>query len=360
MSEFQWKDILAVLGARVDLTTEQSVWAMQTLMSGTATDAQISAFVFGLKVKGETATEISGLVTAMLNNAVLVPVGRVSVDVVGTGGDGANTVNISTMSAIVVAGAGIPVLKHGNRAASSKSGTADVLEALGVEISIAPEHVATCLVDAGIAFCFAPNHHPAMRYAGPVRKELAIPTVFNVLGPLANPGQPPAALLGCADIRMAPVLAQVQLERGLQSIIVRSDEGLDELSTSSTSQAWDTTSGYLRHEVIDPQALGLQVSTLEQLRGADASQNAQVVRDLLAGSNEGDLAVIREVVALNAAAAMVAFDAANGDSRFGEVTATLNSRIRNALPLAFKSIDDGGAQKALARWIRVTQELIKL
>lgn len=360
MSQFQWRDILAVLGARVDLTAEQSTWAMQTLMSGTATDAQIAAFVFGLKVKGETATEISGLVTAMLDHAIRVPLGRVAVDVVGTGGDGANTVNVSTMSAIVVAGAGIPVLKHGNRAASSKSGTADVLEALGVEISIAPEHVATCLVDAGIAFCFAPNHHPAMRYASAVRKELRIPTVFNVLGPLANPGQPPAALLGCADIRMAPVLAQVQIERGLQSIVVRSDEGLDELSTSATSQAWDTTSGYLRHEVIDPKELGLRASTLAQLSGGDATQNAQVVRDLFAGSNEGNLSAIREVVALNAATAIVAFDAANGDARFGEVSATLTSRIRNALPLAFKSIDDGGAQKALSRWIKVTQEFAKL
>lgn len=356
MSLINWKDILSLLGAQTDLTIDQAKWAMQTLMSGTATDAQIAAFVFGLKVKGETADEVSGLVTAMLENSVRVPLGRIAVDVVGTGGDGANTVNVSTMAALVVAGAGIPVLKHGNRAASSKSGTADVLEALGVAISIAPEHVSTCLVDAGIAFCFAPSHHPAMRYAGPVRKELGIPTVFNVLGPLANPGQPQAALLGCADIRMAPVLAQVQLERGLHSIIVRSDEGLDEMSTSATSQAWDTTSGFLRHEVIDPKVLGLQPSNLEQLRGAEASQNAQVVRDLLAGSIEGDLAVIREVVALNAAAAIVAYDAANGDKRFGEVSATLTSRIRKALPMAFKSIDEGGAQKALSRWVKVTQE----
>ena len=360
MSEIQWKEVLAVLSARLDLTADQAKWAMQTLMSGTATDAQIAAFIFGLKVKGETATEILGLVTAMLDNAVRVPLGRIAVDVVGTGGDGANTVNVSTMAALVVAGAGIPVLKHGNRAASSKSGTADVLEELGVAISIAPEHVATCLVDAGIAFCFAPNHHPAMRYAGAVRKELGIPTVFNVMGPLANPGQPAAALLGCADIRMAPILAQVQLDRGLKSIIVRSDEGLDELSTSATSQAWDTTSGYLRHEVIDSTVLGLQASTLGQLRGGDATENAQVIRDLFAGSTQGNLSVIRDVVALNAAAAIVAYDSANGDARFGEVSTTLSSRIRNALPLALKSIDEGGAEKALARWVNVTQQFSKV
>jgi anthranilate phosphoribosyltransferase len=357
MTELSWKHILGQLSAGVDLKSEQAAWAMNTLMSGTSTDAQIAAFVMGLKVKGETAVEVGGLVEAMLANAVHVQLDSTAVDVVGTGGDGAHTVNISTMSALVVAGTGAPVLKHGNRAISSKSGTADVLEALGVAVSMPADKVATCLADAGIAFCFAPNHHPAMRYAATVRKELGIPTVFNVLGPLANPGQPAAALLGCADARFAPVLAQVQLDRGLKSIVVRSDEGLDELSTSATSQVWDVTSGQMRHEVLNPSALGLQASTAADLRGGEAAENAQVVRDLLQGSRAGRLTIVREVVALNAAAALVAFDAATGAQKFGPVQSKFVDRVASALPVAFASIDTGAAWDVLSNWGSVSTAL---
>jgi anthranilate phosphoribosyltransferase len=357
MTDYTWKHILGQLAQGVDLHAVEATWAMNALMSGTSTDAQIAAFVMGLKVKGETATEVGGLVEAMLANAIAVPLNQVAVDVVGTGGDGAHTVNISTMSALVVAGTGAPVLKHGNRAISSKSGTADVLEALGVAVSMPAQHVATCLADAGIAFCFAPNHHPAMRYAGTTRKELGIPTVFNVLGPLANPGQPAAALLGCADARFAPVLAQVQLNRGLKSIVVRSDEGLDELSTSSTSQVWDVTAGVLRHEILDPAKLGLEPSTAADLRGGEALENAQVVRDLLQGSREGRLAVVRDVVALNSAAALVAFDAASGSERFGSVQRTVRDRVANALPVAYESIDTGAAWDVLVNWAGVSTAL---
>jgi len=357
MTEFTWKHILGQLAQGVDLHSDEAASAMNALMSGTSTDAQIAAFAMGLKVKGETAEEVCGLVEAMLANAVHVPLDRVAVDVVGTGGDGAHTVNISTMSSLVVAGTGAPVLKHGNRAVSSKSGTADVLEALGVAVTMPAEYVATCLADAGIAFCFAPNHHPAMRYAATVRKELGIPTVFNVLGPLANPGQPAAALLGCADPRFAPVLAQVQLSRGLKSVVVRSDEGLDELSTSSTSQVWDVTAGVLRHEVLDPAQLGLQPSTAADLRGGDAQENAQVVKDLLQGSREGRLSIVRDVVALNSAGALVAFDAATGAERFGSVDASFIERVSCALPVAYESIDSGSAWKVLEKWASVSSAL---
>jgi len=356
MAEYSWKEILTLLAARADLSADHTEWAMNALMSGTATDAQIASFVMGLKVKGETAQEVGGLVSAMLEHAVRVPLERSAVDVVGTGGDGAHTVNVSTMSAIVVAGTGVPVLKHGNRAVSSKCGTADVLEELGVRVSMPADRVATCLADAGIAFCFAPNHHPAMRYAAQVRKELAIPTVFNVLGPLANPGQPAAALLGCADARFAPVLAEVQLNRGLKSLIVRSDEGLDELSTSSTSQVWDVTSTGIRHEVLDPVELGLTASTPEDLRGGDAQENAQVVRDLLQGSRDGRLAIVRQVVALNAAAALVAYDAIS-EHRFGSHDTTVLERISQALPVAFDAIDGGAAWAVLTRWVEVSADL---
>ena len=353
--EFTWKELLAQISRGEDLNFEQARGAMNTLMSGTATDAQIAAFIMGLRVKGETAIEVQGLVDAMLANAVRVDLDRLAVDVVGTGGDGAHTVNISTMAALTVAGAGAPVLKHGNRAISSKSGTADVLEQLGVAIDMPPTLVASCVADAGIAFCFAPSHHPAMRHAGAVRKELGVPTVFNVLGPLANPGQPAAALIGCADARMAPILAEVQRSRGLQSIVVRSDEGLDELSTSSPSQVWDVTDGSVQHSVLDPASLGLAPATIEHLRGGDPAFNADVIRAIVSGRSDSNFAYIRDVVALNAAGALVAYDAAGGLAHFGDVSEPIASRIAKALPVAYQSLDSGAAATVLNVLISVSQ-----
>lgn len=355
MSQFSWKEILGALVASQDLTFDQAYWAMNEMMSGTATDSQIAGLAVGLRVKGESVAEVSGMVKAMLANAIEVNLDRIAVDVVGTGGDGAHTVNISTMAAITVAGAGIPVLKHGNRAISSKAGTADVLEALGVAINMPTALLSSCVADAGIAFCFAPAHHPAMKYAGAVRKELGIPTVFNVLGPLSNPGQPEASLLGCADLRLAPVLAQVQLERGFKSIVVRSLDGLDEFSTSAATQVWDVTSGELREETITPQSLGLLPTTIAELRGGDAKFNAQVVLDILSGRSDGNYRAIRDVVALNAAATMVAYDAAKGAQRFGNVMESVAARIQSALPTAYSSIDSGAASSQLEVWASVSQ-----
>jgi anthranilate phosphoribosyltransferase len=355
LNTFTWKEILGALVSSEDLSFDQAYWAMNEMMSGTATDAQLAGLAVGLRVKGESALEVSGMVKAMLANAVEVNLDRIAVDVVGTGGDGAHTVNISTMAAITVAGAGIPVLKHGNRAISSQAGTADVLEALGVAITMPPSLLSSCVADAGIAFCFAPAHHPAMKYAGAVRKELGIPTVFNVLGPLSNPGQPEASLLGCADLRLAPVLAQVQLERGFKSIVVRSVDGLDELSTSAVTQVWDVTSGELREEKLTPEQFGLKPAAIEELRGGDAKFNAQVVLDILSGRSDGNLHAIRDVVALNAAATMVAYDAAKGAGRFGSVTDSVASRIKLALPVAYSSIDTGAAGSQLDVWISVSQ-----
>jgi anthranilate phosphoribosyltransferase len=355
MSQFSWKEILGALVASQDLTFDQAYWAMNEMMSGTATDSQIAGLAVGLRVKGESVAEVSGMVKAMLANAIEVNLDRIAVDVVGTGGDGAHTVNISTMAAITVAGAGIPVLKHGNRAISSKAGTADVLEALGVAINMPTSLLSSCVADAGIAFCFAPAHHPAMKYAGAVRKELGIPTVFNVLGPLSNPGQPEASLLGCADLRLAPVLAQVQLERGFKSIVVRSLDGLDEFSTSAATQVWDVTSGELREETITPQSLGLLPATIAELRGGDAKFNAQVVLDILSGRSDGNYRAIRDVVALNAAATMVAYDAAKGAQRFGNVMDSVAARIQSALPTAYSSIDSGAASSQLEVWASVSQ-----
>lgn len=350
-----WKEVLGTLVSGNDLSFDQAFWAMNEIMSGTATDSQLAGLVIGMRVKGETSQEVSGMVKAMLANAVEVNLDRIAVDVVGTGGDGAHTVNISTMAALTVAGAGIPVLKHGNRAISSKAGTADVLEALGVAINMPTTLLSSCVAEAGIAFCFAPAHHPAMKYAANVRKELGVPTVFNVLGPLSNPGQPEAALLGCADVRLAPVLAQVQLERGMKSIIVRSTDGIDELSTSAPTQIWDVTSGTLRESLLNPSELGLTPATLDQLRGGDAQFNAQVVREILAGRSDGNFAAIRDVVALNAAATMVAYDAAKGAKRFGETSDSIVERIKCALPVAYSSLDSGAAKSLLDVWVSISQ-----
>lgn len=357
MSDVTWKHILATVTQGRTLTTSEAAWAMQSMMSGEATDVQIAAFVSALHARGETAEEIRGLVDVMVEKAIQVPHERVAVDVVGTGGDLAHTVNISTMSALVVAGAGAPVLKHGNRAISSKTGTADVLEALGVAMPVPTEFVGTCLADAGIAFCFAPAHHSALKYAANVRKELAVPTVFNVLGPLANPGQPQAALLGCADAKLAPVLAQVQADRGKQSIVVRGDDGLDEITTATTTQVWDVTNGTVRHSVLDPVELGLVQATPEQLRGGEAAFNAQVVRDILNARRDGNYAAIRDVVAVNSAATLVAYDAATGEEKYGSVELPIATRIASALAAAYESIDAGNAMTALNLWISVSQRL---
>ena len=350
-----WKVILGLLSQGLDLTEDQASWAMEDLMSGNATDAQIAAFAMGLRVKGESPVEVTGLVNTMMKHAIRVNLDRHAVDVVGTGGDGANTVNISTMAALIVAGAGFPVLKHGNRAVSSRSGTADVLEALGVAIDMPPVLVSSAVAEAGIGFCMAPAHHPAMRYVANVRKELAVPTIFNVLGPLANPGQPQAALIGVADEKLAPTLAQVQLNRGKSSIIVRGEDGLDEITTAAKTKAWDVTSGSIREELLDPQSFSIKPAKPEQLRGGDAKYNAQIVRAILAGKTDGDLQAIRDVVALNAAATLVAFDSGAGRFQFGLATDTLTRRISKALPLAYGSIDSGAAESVLDVWISVSQ-----
>ena len=311
----------------------------------------------GLRVKGETAVEIEGMVTAILDNASLVSLDRTAVDVVGTGGDGAHTVNISTMAALVVAGAGAPVLKHGNRAISSRSGTADVLESLGVAITMPPKLVSSCVADAGIAFCFAPAHHPGFRHAGAVRKELGVPTIFNALGPLCNPGQPAAALIGCADLRLAPILAQVQADRGFKAIVVRSESGLDEMTTSGITNVWDATTPNVRAINFDASQLGLVAASLDDLRGGDANENAQVVRDVLAGRRDGRYAAIRDVVALNAAAALIAYDSARPQNRYGNPSEGFETRIVRALSDAYQSIDSGSATASLTVLMSVSQRL---
>ena len=339
-----WPTLLTRLIAGVDLGAEDTAWAMDQVMSGAATPAQVAGFVVALRAKGETAAELGGLATAMLAHARPVPVEVRAVDVVGTGGDRAHTVNISTMAALVTAAAGVPVVKHGNRAASSQCGTADVLEALGVAIDLGPDEVARCVEELGIGFCFAPVFHPAMRHAAAPRREIGVPTAFNFLGPLTNPARPPAALIGCADERMTGVMAEVLAARGVSALLVRGDDGLDEITTTTTTTAWVVAGGAVRRESVDPAELGVPVARPEDLRGGDVARNATVVRNLLAGES----GPVRDAVLLNATAALAAHTGLTGD---------LLADLRAGAEHATRAVDSGAAAELLSRWVRRSTEL---
>lgn len=332
-----WPALLAPLIAGRDLTAADTAWAMDQVMSGAATPAQLAAFVVALRAKGETAEEVTGLAATMLAHARRVRVEGRAVDVVGTGGDRAHTVNISTMSALVVAAAGTPVVKHGNRAASSRCGSADLLEELGVAVDLPPDGVAHCVAELGIGFCFAPVYHPAMRHAAAPRREIGVPTAFNFLGPLTNPAQPAAALVGCAEAAMAPVMARVFADRGATVLLVRGDDGLDEITTTTTTSAWVVSDGTVRQTRIDAAALGVPPARLEDLRGGDAATNVGVTRGVLAG----EPGPVRDAVLLNAAAALAAHAGFSED---------LTGDLAAQLPRATDAVDSGAAADLLAQW----------
>ncbi|MCQ0022424.1 anthranilate phosphoribosyltransferase [Streptomyces somaliensis DSM 40738] len=336
-----WPAVLDTLLSGGDLDADATAWAMERILSGEATNAQIAGFAVALRGKGETVEEISGLVRTMYAHARTIEVPGRSVDIVGTGGDGARTVNISTMSAVVVAGTGAKVVKHGNRAASSASGASDVLEKLGVNLELPPERVAEVAEEAGITFCFAVRFHPALRHVAAARKELGIRTTFNFLGPLTNPARVRAQATGVADARMAPILAGVLAERGSSALVFRGDDGLDELTTTTGSRVWVVRDGAVREEVFHPRDVGLDPVPVEALRGADASYNADVARRLLAGGT----GPVREAVLLNAAAALVALDPSD---------APLAEQLRAGMAKAAESIDSGAARDVLDRWVRAT------
>ena len=317
---------------------------MREVMSGEATPAQVAGFAIALRAKGETPAEVTGLVEVMLDEAAEVAVpGRV-VDTCGTGGDRAGTVNISTMAALVVAGTGVPVVKHGNRAASSACGSADLLEELGVVVDLPPAAVGPCLAQAGIAFCFAPVFHPGMRHAAVPRRDLGVPTVFNVLGPLTNPARPAAQAVGVSDARLAPVMAGVLAARGTTALVFRGDDGLDELTTTAPSTVWVVADGRVAEERFDPADLGIARARLEDLRGGDATRNAAAARDVLAGA----ASAARDAVLLNAAAALAAH--AGGQE-------PLLDRLAAGLARATDALDSGAAAGALERWVAVSQAL---
>jgi len=341
-----WPQVLTALVSGADLEASQAAWAMNRILSGEATPAQIAAFAIGLRAKGETLDELVGLVDAMYENAITLDLSDRVVDVVGTGGDMAKTVNISSMSAVTIAGAGIGVVKHGNRAMSSASGTADVFERLGVHLDVPTDRVLDVYAEAGITFCFAPMFHPSLRFAGPVRREVGIPTVFNFLGPLANPARPAASAIGCADARMAPLMAGVLARRGVDAFVFRGEDGLDEITVTAATTVWlPGPDGAIQVEQFDPRGLGFELAESDALRGGDPDYNADVFRRVLAGEK----GPVRDAVLLNAGAGIAAHEAAGGS--FAE-------RMADGVRRAAESLDSGSARAALERWSEITQRIV--
>ncbi|RMB87175.1 anthranilate phosphoribosyltransferase [Streptomyces shenzhenensis] len=332
-----WPDLLSTLLGGRDLSAGDTAWAMDRIMSGEAADAQVAGFLVALRAKGETVEEITGLVEAMYRHAKPLHIPGPAVDIVGTGGDRAKTVNISTMSAIVIAGTGAKVVKHGNRASSSASGSSDVLEQLGINLDLTPAQVARVVEEAGITFCFAATFHPSMRFVGAVRRDLGVPTSFNLLGPLTNPARVTASAIGCFDTRMAGLIAGVLAERGSSALVFRGDDGLDELTTTATSRVWAVRDGKVTEDVFDPRDVGLDLVPVAALRGADPAYNAGVARRLLAG----ETGPVRDAVLLNSAAALVALEPGDGP---------LVEQIRAGMARAAESIDSGAARRTLERW----------
>jgi anthranilate phosphoribosyltransferase len=344
-NEMTWPTIFTALLSGQSLGNAEAVWAMDQIMSGEASPVQVAGFLMALRAKGETVEEMRALADTMLAHASRIEVAGTTLDIVGTGGDRAHTVNISTMAALVAAASGVRIVKHGNRAASSSSGSADVLEALGINLSLSSTAVAGVAEQVGITFCFAQHFHPAMRHAASARSGLGIRTAFNFLGPLTNPAQPTYAAVGVADARMAPLMAGVFAGRHKDAAVFRGDDGLDELTISTTSRVWWVRGGVVREYEVDPTSVGLDLHAVETLRGADAAHNAQVVRDVFAGA----VGPVRDAVVLNAGVAMALTVPDRGESQTDFVEA-----LKSGMDRAAAAIDDGSATSVLHRWVTAT------
>ncbi len=337
---FTWSEVVGRLLDGHDLDEATAGAALRTIMSGEATDAQAAAFLVALRAKGETAAEIAGLVRAMLEHAEQIELDGILVDTCGTGGDQAGTFNISTVAALVVAAAGVPVAKHGNRAASGKCGSADLLEAWGVVIDLPPEQARRSIDELGIGFLFARTFHPAMRHVGPVRAELGVPTVFNVLGPLTNPAGVERQVVGVADEAMAPLVAEALLRLGRKhAIVVRGEDGLDELTTTGPSRLWEIRDGRVSESLFDPASLGLERARLEDLQGGEVADNVAVADAVL----DGETGPRADVVALNSAAALYVADAVED--------------LASGLELARETLASGAAKQLRDRWVALSREL---
>jgi anthranilate phosphoribosyltransferase len=333
----EFKALIAKVATGASLTREESASAFDRMMSGEATPSQMGGLLMGLRVRGETVDEITGAVTTMRAKMLGVKAPPDAVDVVGTGGDASGSYNISTCAAFILAGCGVPVAKHGNRALSSKSGAADVLQALGVKIDLNSEQVGTCIRDAGIGFMFAPAHHPAMKNVGPTRVELGTRTIFNLLGPLSNPAGVKRQMIGTFSRHWIEPMAQVLANLGSESIwVVHGSDGLDEITTSGATSVAELKDGQIRTFDITPEDAGLPRAKPEALRGGDADHNARALLDVL----KGKPGPFRDVAVLNAAAALIVAGKAKD--------------LKDGAAIATKSIDSGEAEGRLDRLIAVS------
>jgi anthranilate phosphoribosyltransferase len=345
-SRTTWPAMIGALIRGEHLTADETAWAMNEIMDGAATPAQIAGFGVALRIKGETASEVTGLAQSMLDHATPISIPGRTVDLVGTGADGARTVNISTMGTIAAAAAGARMVKHGNRAASSASGTADVLEALGVVIDLPAPATEQLVAEVGAGFLFAPLYHPALRHVIVPRRELGVPTVFNILGPVANPARPAAQALGVADPRMGPILAGVLAARGCTALVFHGEDGLDELTTTAPSTVWIVHDGTVSQTSFDPADLGIPRSAPADLVGGDPAHNADVVRAFLSGSP----GPARDIALLNAGAALAAEAGVAGPDG-------LRAALADGYQKAAAAVDSGAAADLLDRWVAASNRL---
>jgi anthranilate phosphoribosyltransferase len=346
--QHSWPTTLTTLLSGGNLSVDEASVVMTEIISGNATSAQLAAFLVALRAKGETVDEVIGFRDAVLAQAVPLDVSPRALDIVGTGGDQHKTVNVSTTASIVAAAAGVPVLKHGNKAASSASGSSDVLARLGVNLDLDASGVARVFEEAGISFAFAAAFHPGFRHAGPTRAEIGIPTIFNILGPLCNPARPLASAVGVASAERVPLIVGVFQSRDANALVFRGDNGLDELSTCGHSHVWEVTRGQVVEHDFDPRDVGLALVTLDDIRGGTPEHNAQIVRRTLSG----EPGAVRDIVTLNAAAGLVAFDLID---RPQSIDTPLVERIVSKLDVAREAIDSGAAQATLSAWVEATQ-----
>jgi anthranilate phosphoribosyltransferase len=348
-----WQIILGKLIDKKDLLRSEAGWAMDEIMSGVSSDAEIAAFMLALRSKGETVEELAGLVDVMLKNAVLLDTGSDAVDIVGTGGDMLGTVNVSSMASILTAATGTPVMKHGSRSASGKTGSSEMLEILGIRLDLSPQRVSEIFREVGLTFFFAPVFHPAMRHVAPIRKQLGIPTTFNFLGPLANPAQPIATSLGVANASIAPLMAEELSKRGRTALVFRGNDGLDEITTTTTSRIWQVSPTSVQESELNPADFGIKTANLADLLGGDAKHNAEIARRLFSGDSSAQLGSVRDIVILNAAGGVVAYKAAK-NPEFGN--RDLNTQFSEAIELVTSALDAGLAEQKLEQWVSATQK----
>jgi anthranilate phosphoribosyltransferase len=343
-----WPTVLSHLVEGSDLSISESTWAMQSVMAGEATSAQIAGLLVALRIKGETVDEIVGFRDAVLANSLPLNVNPMVLDIVGTGGDPYGAVlNISSVASVIAASAGIPVVKHGNRGASSASGASDLLAALGVNIEISPERVAAVLSETGITFAFAALFHPGFRHAGPTRKELGISTLFNILGPLCNPARPEASAVGVASLERVPLVVGVFQTRGATALVYRGDDGIDKLTTTGHSHIWEISRGFVTEHDLNPDDLEIPRADIQSLLGADAAHNAEVAGRVLAGER----GPVRDIVLLNAAAGLSSFALAKEPEL---IRVPIVDRLRANFAVAAEQIDSGAAAAKLAEWVAAT------